>query len=1073
MRTRTPEGWLQTRWGAAVRLAGVIALAAGCSGSAGAAEPEAGPGELPRTPATAVEAAAGTFRVRPGFRLELAAAEPVVVSPVAVSFDEEGRLYVVEMRDYSERRPERLGRVRRLEDADGDGRFEKGTVFAGDLPWPTAVACWEGGVFVGVTPDILYLKDTDGDGVADVREPVFTGFASEYAPFATNQLNVQALLNSFQWTLENRLHGAASFSGGKVRRVDSPFVRAWLARSGGGAGRGAGPVELRGRDFSFDPRRLDLRAESGGGQHGMSFDAAGRKFVCSNSDHLQQVLPVEGEGPGGGAWSVLPLPPARVSIAADGPAAEVYRISPEEPWRVLRTRWRVSGQVKGPIEGGGRASGYFTGATGVTLYRGDAYGPEYRDAAFIGDAGGNLVHRKQLRPDGLRRRGDRADDESRSEFLASTDTWFRPVQLANGPDGCLLVVDMYREVIEHPWSLPAGIKKHLDLNSGSARGRIWRVVPEGFRRPPAPRLGRLGTAEWVALLGHANGWTRDTAARLLHERQDPAAAPALRALLAQPPAPDVPAEGRHLGVLHALSALAGQGRLTSADVIPWLGTNLGAAAWGFSAEGREAVAVQALRRAGPLLAELPESWREVLRGHAELAGAARVPSSWGLQFVLTLGSWPGPGRAAVLRRFWDAQFAAGKGLGPAEAAIAERDLAWLVPALVNSLGSERMDFLEGLAAGPPGSMWAPAEQAGLGALARAIGVGGPGPEVRRVVAMARARPLSARAALMVGLQQGLQQGGHSLARAVDGPDWQAMLRESLTNATLPGLTLRAFEEPRVASIRLLGLADQPDVRSNLLWMAVQPKALPVYRREALQALEAAAGGSFGAEVLRAWPQLAPDMRAEVLPRLLRRPAWTRLLLEGMRAGGVPRGELSPAQVAALRSHADGSVRALAQAVLGKADPASRAGVVEAYQPALALAGRAGAGEPIFQARCATCHRAGAVGQAVGPDLATLRGGGREKLLLGILDPNREVAPNFAAYTAETRDGESLTGVLVAQGEDGVTLRLAGGAEVTVARSNLAALQGPGRSLMPEGLEAGLTAQDLADLMEFILAPGNR
>jgi putative heme-binding domain-containing protein len=148
-------------------------------------------------------------------------------------------------------------------------------------------------------------------------------------------------------------------------------------------------------------------------------------------------------------------------------------------------------------------------------------------------------------------------------------------------------------------------------------------------------------------------------------------------------------------------------------------------------------------------------------------------------------------------------------------------------------------------------------------------------------------------------------------------------------------------------------------------------------------------------------------------------------------------------------------------------------VVEAYQPALALAGRAGAGEPIFQARCATCHRAGAVGQAVGPDLATLRGGGREKLLLGILDPNREVAPNFAAYTAETRDGESLTGVLVAQGEDGVTLRLAGGAEVTVARSNLAALQGPGRSLMPEGLEAGLTAQDLADLMEFILAPGNR
>ena len=196
-----------------------------------AAGPEVDAGQLPRVPATPPEMALGTFKVKPGFQLELVAAEPLVIDPIALSFDEDGRCFVVEMRDYSERRPERLGRIRRLEDTDGDGRFDKSTVFAPDLPWPTAVICWDGGVFVGATPDILYFKDTNGDGVADIREPIFTGFAADYAPFATNKLNVQALMNSFNWSLDNRIHGATSFNGGKVKRVDSPFVRDWLKRT--------------------------------------------------------------------------------------------------------------------------------------------------------------------------------------------------------------------------------------------------------------------------------------------------------------------------------------------------------------------------------------------------------------------------------------------------------------------------------------------------------------------------------------------------------------------------------------------------------------------------------------------------------------------------------------------------------------------------------------------------------------------------------------------------------------------------------------------------------------------------
>src|SRR5882672_7740926 len=472
-----------------------------------AAEPQVDSAQLPRVPATPPERAVSTFKVKPGFRVELVAAEPLVVSPVAMSFDEDGRLFVVEMRDYSERRPERLGRIRLLEDTDGDGRFDKSTVFAQDLPWPTAVICWDGGVFVGATPDIFYFKDTNGDGVADIREVIFSGFASDYAPFATNKLNVQALMNSFNWSLDNRIHGATSFSGGKVQRIDSPFVRDWLTR--GKVAIGVSPaatLDLRGRDFSFDPRTLEMRAESGGGQHGLSFDNRGRKFVCSNSSHVQTLMYEERYAARNPFYS---MPRALVDIAVDGGAAEVFRISPDEPWRVIRTQWRVSGLVPGPIEGGGRPSGYFTGATGITIYRGDAFGPEFVGDAFVGDAGGNLVHRKKILPDGAGVKAVRPADEQNVEFLASTDTWFRPVQMANAPDGCLYICDMYREVIEHPWSLPDSIKKHLDLNSGNDRGRIYRVVPDGFEQPKLPSLSNATTEDLVAWLANPNGWYRD------------------------------------------------------------------------------------------------------------------------------------------------------------------------------------------------------------------------------------------------------------------------------------------------------------------------------------------------------------------------------------------------------------------------------------------------------------------------------------------------------------------------------------------------------------------------------------
>src|SRR5262245_13466880 len=199
-----------------------------------------------------------------------------------------------------------------------------------------------------------------------------------------------------------------------------------------------------------------------------------------------------------------------------------------------------------PTEGD-QPSGYFSAATGVTVYRGDAWPAEYHGQVFVGEVSNNLIYRARLVPNGVGLTAERA--EPGPEFLASTDIWFRPVQMANGPDGALYVLDMYRYLVEATEFMPPAIVKHLDVGAGFDKGRLYRIVPEGYQRRRPPRLGKAPTAELVALLEHANGWHRDTASRLLYQRQDRAAVPPLKQLAAGSKSP--------LGRMHALYALDG------------------------------------------------------------------------------------------------------------------------------------------------------------------------------------------------------------------------------------------------------------------------------------------------------------------------------------------------------------------------------------------------------------------------------------------------------------------------------------------------------------------------------------
>ena len=551
--------------------------------------------ELPRIKPLTPAEALGSFQVHAGFRLIPVATEPLVTDPVALAYDADGRAYVVEMRGYPYPEDQPSGNITLLTDKDGDGVFDGRTVFVDGLSWPTGVVPYDGGVYIAVAPDILYAKDTDGDGVADIKRKVFTGFGTQ---------NVQGLLNGLLWGTDGWIYGSSGSNGGEIRNLTGPESK---------------PVALRGRDFRFRPDASAFEPISGGGQFGHCLDDWGHRFVCNNSNHIRQVvLPAEDVD-----RNPNYTPPAVLTdIAVEGGAGPVFRISPAEPWRVVRTRQRAADPAVASRLPATElhATGFFTSASGLTIYRGSAFPPEYRGNAFVGDVGGNLVHRKTLAKDGPIFRASRADEGV--EFLASRDNWFRPVNFANTPDGTLLVLDMYRETIEHPASIPEPIKQHLDLTSGKDRGRIYELVPAGFVRRPPPRLGSASTPDLVAALADPDAWRRETAQRLLVERRDRSAVPLLVKLVEARPAP--------LARAHALWTLDALDALDSGPIL--------AAMRDPDSNVREQAARLAKRRLG----DHPDLEAELVRLADDPDAMVR------LQVALSLGEARGPGAIRAL-----------------------------------------------------------------------------------------------------------------------------------------------------------------------------------------------------------------------------------------------------------------------------------------------------------------------------------------------------------------------------------------------------------------------------------------
>lgn len=436
------------------------------------------------------------FQLVEGFKIELFAAEPHVLDPVSMIFDEEGNIYVVEMPDYpyKPQPDEAKGRIRRLVDSDGDGVIDQAFVFADQLSEATSILPWKGGLLVTSAPNIYFLKDTDGDYQADQKEILFSGFFEN---------NSEAQITNLRFSIDNWIYAANFGQPGEVTFHQKPE---------------APPLSMRGGDFRFRLDQNRFERATGPTQFGQAINDWGHRFMSQNTIHLRQaVIP----------WRYLHrhayLPSGNGVQNISDHDLEMFQQTPPPYWRAERTRRRQQSYDEQKLDRMEYAEDHFTGASGATFYGGDAFPPAFYGNIFSGDVAGNLIHRDvlNLSTSSPVYVAKRSESELNREFLASTDPWFRPVNFTVGPDGCLYVIDMYRQHIETPVSIPEDLKADMDFYNGSQHGRIYRISPEKDSTPIVfPQLSNKTTPELVALLEHSNHWQRSQAQRLLLERQD-------------------------------------------------------------------------------------------------------------------------------------------------------------------------------------------------------------------------------------------------------------------------------------------------------------------------------------------------------------------------------------------------------------------------------------------------------------------------------------------------------------------------------------------------------------------------
>lgn len=1002
----------------------------------------------PRSP----EESQRLFRLRDGFRIELVASEPLLADPTAITFDAQGRIYVCELHGYNldgyldvvelnkkgvldkavrripaspeaQRRAaeDTYGTVKLLDDTDGDGRPDRARVLADRLPPCYGLVPAHRGVIVVCAPDIIYLADRDGDGKAEVRETLFTGFGVG---------ELWTRINNPRWGLDNWIYvGSGGGSGGTIR--------------GPRLGR---EVRLGSTAFRFKPDGSALEPAAGGtGGFGQALTDWGDRFFLTNSQHALYVAPLPYRYLARNPYHAAPNP----MVNASG-YFRVYPASIPHPWRLERSRQPAWVEFYGARET--TANGYFTAVCAPLIYRAAAFPPEYHGNHFTCESQQNLIHRCLLERDGAGYVVRRAPGEENTEFLTSTEGWFRPVNLSVGPDGALYIVDMYREIIEDYSAIPRYLQQQYGLITGHDRGRLWRVVAEGAARGSRPDLATATTPKLVEELSNPNPWWRQTAQRLIVERGDKTAVGELEALVVDGKSPQAR--------LHALYTLEGLDSLRPA------------VAERATADAHFAVRLHGMRLGEKWLNSSPDLLEKTLHRLDDPDPRVR------LQLALTLGEAKESSVVDAL----------------AHLALRYGGERWMRAAILSSV-SERADrLLEEILAGAEDS---DQRKALLGPLSSIVGARHLDEEIGRLLQscalLQGPSAASLQSACLNGLLKGLQHGQTRPLTSADGTHAvRRLLGSSASDVRLLAFQLvgalkltatsemnAAFESAgtqardaslalgeRKAALRLLASAPYSllePVATRLL-DAHQPPELQLL---AVNAFSAADDPGVVPALLSAWERHTPKIRGAVLEAIFSRQDRLPALLDSIEEGLVPSTSIDSFRRLQLLENPDDGIRWRARQLLAVQTSEKSPELFERYRAALSGTRDPERGKVAFKEQCARCHKVEEEGYNVGPDLATTINRTDESWIAEILQPSTRITTGFGAYTIVATGGKVFNGVLASETATSIVLRREEGMEDTILRKDVLEMMASQLSLMPDDIETVVTPQNLADILAYL------
>ncbi len=957
------------------------------------------------------------------FRVELFVSEPDLAGkPIAMAWDERGRLWVCETVDYpNELRPPGQGRdrIRICEDTNGDGRADRFTVFAEQLSIPTSLAFSRGGVIVQNGVETLYLKDTDGDDRADERRVLFSGWSLG---------DTHGGVSNFQYGLDHWIYAMQGYN------ESAPVVN------------GVRQHSFRMGFFRFRPdgSALEFLRSTDNNTWGLGMTEEGLIFGSTANRNPSTFLSI----------------PNRYYEQVRGWTPSLTLGTIADSWKFRP----VTRKVRQVDQHGG-----YTAGAGHAVYTGRQFPSEYWNrVAFVNGPTGHLVGAFVLKNSGS---GFRSTNSF--NLLASDDEWCAPIMSEVGPDGAVWVIDWYNFIVQHN-PTPQGFRTgrggayESELRDRT-HGRIYRVIYD--RRPlsPVPDLSRADADSLVGALRHPTMLVRKHAQRLLIERGKQDVVPALVRLVSDR---SVDGIGLNVGAIHALWTLKGLGVL----------------------DGRHPAVLEAARNA--LRHPSPGVRRnaiQVLPAHSDSVRAvleAGVLQDRDLHVrlaaVLALADLP-PTRdaaAAIVTLLGDPNNLADRWIpDAATSAAAHQGIAFLesVVALRRPTDGvlEIVERVAGhVARGPQASQAAvllatlrSAEPCVAGAVVRGLGQHWQD-DVTVALDAVRERQLER---LLERLSPGTKGTLVRLATAWGSRAFQSHARQIAETLLKVVRDSNRPDGERVTAARQLTqfLREDRQVVSQLL-DEVGPRTPSAVASGLLTALENSRADDLGTQLVSHMRLMSPSVRAAAVSLLLTRPELTRALLDGAGTGQVSLNDLALDQKQALLKHPDRSIREAAQQLLARGgslpDP-DRQKVYEQLLPVTRRQGNADNGHGVFLKHCSRCHRHSGEGERIGPDLTGMAVHPKSELLTHIIDPSRSVEGNFRMYSVVTVDGRTLNGMLLSESRTAIELVDTQGRKRAVLREDIDELIASHKSIMPDGFEKQVTAEELTDLLEFLTRRG--